>query len=99
MRARVERIVRAGSPEGAAAALRGMARRADSREILGRFAGPTLVAIGEKDAITPLERAREMAELVHGARLVTIPNAGHLSNLEAPSAFNRAMGEFLAALR
>ena len=38
-----------------------------------------------------------MANLVPGARLVEIPGAGHLSNLEAPAAFNEALGQFLEA--
>lgn len=91
----VEAMIRSNSPRGAAAALRGMALRPDSQDILARYAGPALVVVGEQDAITPPEKAQQIAKLVSGAQLVTIPGAGHLSNFEAPEAFNRALDEFL----
>jgi len=37
----------------------------------------------------------EMAKHIPGAELIVIPDAGHLSNLEAPAAFNQALGSFL----
>jgi 3-oxoadipate enol-lactonase len=39
-----------------------------------------------------------MAERIPNARLVTIPNASHLSNMEQPEAFNQAVREFLRTL-
>jgi pimeloyl-ACP methyl ester carboxylesterase len=96
---RVRALIRSTSARGAASATRGMAQRADARDILGRFAGPLLVMVGEKDAITPLSRAQELADRVRGAQLVQIPGAGHLPNLEAPAAFNAALERFLSALR
>ncbi|MHB8872339.1 MAG: alpha/beta fold hydrolase [Myxococcaceae bacterium] len=98
LKARVEALIRANSAKGMAAALRGMALRQDCKDILARFAGPTLVVVGDKDAITPPEKAKELASLVEGARLVQLPGAGHLSNLEAPAAFNRALEDFLFAI-
>lgn len=98
-RAEVERMIRAASPEGAAAASRGMALRLDSKDVLARFAGPALVVVGEKDVITPPERARAMADLIAGARLERVPGAGHLSNLENPEAFNRIAEDFLARMQ
>jgi len=98
VRARVETIMRSVNPAGAAAASRAMAARDDSREILARYSGPALVVVGEKDVITPLERAKQMVELMPKAKLVTVPGAGHLSNVEAPQAFNQALGEFVAGL-
>ena len=95
-RARVEAMIRANLPAGAAAALRGMALRSDGTDILARFGGPLLVLVGAEDAVTPRARARTMADLVPGSELVEIPGAGHLANLEAPGPFNAALGRYLA---
>lgn len=96
LRSRVSGWITAGSPEGQAAAQRGMALRPDARDILTRFGGPVLVVVGTDDVITPPAKARTMAELVPGAELVEISGAGHLANLEQPEAFNAALGRFLA---
>lgn len=95
LRARVSRWITAGSPGGQAAALRGMALRPDGRDILARFGGPVLVVVGTDDVLTPPAKARAMADLLPAAELVEIPGAGHLANLEAPAAFNAALGRFL----
>jgi pimeloyl-ACP methyl ester carboxylesterase len=95
VRARVAALIRGNTPAGAAAALAGMAERADSRDILSRFGGPALVVVGAEDGITPLPKARAMADLVPGAELAEIPGAGHLANLEAPEAFNALLRPFL----
>jgi pimeloyl-ACP methyl ester carboxylesterase len=60
---------------------------------------PTLVLVGNDDALTPPARAEALAAAIRGARLVTIPGAGHLSNLEQPEHFNAAVRAFLQALR
>ncbi len=99
LRSRVAALMRANPPAGAAAALRGMALRADSRDILSRFSGPVLVVVGMEDVVTPPEKARAMATLAPSATLVEIPGAGHLANLEAPRAFNEALEGFLQKLQ
>jgi len=91
-------MIRTNKPEGAAAAQRGMALRTDSRDVLHRFSGPTLVVVGEQDSFTPPARAREMKQLLSRGELVEIPGAGHLANLEQPDAFNRALDSFLSRL-
>src|SRR6266849_4969545 len=75
----------------AAAALLGMALRQDSQDILARYAGPALVVVGDKDELTPPEKSLEMQKLLAKGSLVILPGAGHLSNLEAPVEFNRAL--------
>ncbi|MGO9831412.1 MAG: alpha/beta fold hydrolase [Myxococcaceae bacterium] len=95
LRAHLAELLRTTPPEGAAAALRGMALRPDSRDILARFGGPVRVAVGTEDVLTPPAKARELASLVPEATLVELPGAGHLANLEAPEAFNRALARFL----
>ena len=58
---------------------------------------PALVICGENDPGTPPAMAREIHENLPGSRLVLIPQAAHLSNLEQPEAFNRALAQFLAS--
>jgi 3-oxoadipate enol-lactonase len=79
-------------------ALEAMKTRPDSTTDLTAISVPCLVIVGERDAITPPEMARKIHEYIGGSRLVVIPEAGHLSNLEDPQAFNGALTEFLAAL-
>lgn len=86
------------SPEGAAAALRGMAERRDATPLLPTIAVPTLVLGGEYDAISPPVEMQAMAEAIPGARWVQIPNAGHMAPCENPDAVNHALAEFLTSL-
>jgi pimeloyl-ACP methyl ester carboxylesterase len=66
---------------------RAIMARPDSRPGLSAIAVPTLVLVGEEDAITPPAEALEIAEGIGAAaRLVTIPACGHLSTLESPEA-------------
>ena len=59
------------------------------------IAAPTLVVVGEGDRTFPLAAMEELAKRIRGARLVRIPGAGHISNMERPQEFNRAVLEFL----
>jgi 3-oxoadipate enol-lactonase len=56
---------------------------------------PTMVIVGEQDAGTPVAMAQEIHAAMPGSELVIIPSAAHLSNLEQPEAFNRAISGFL----
>jgi 3-oxoadipate enol-lactonase len=96
--ARVKQLIREGTPEGVAAAQRGMALRPDSVPTLARIGCPTLVLHGEEDQIIPLGEAMRIAATVRGARLVRIPAAGHVPNLENPTAFSAALSGFFASL-
>lgn len=71
----------------------------DLREYLSRIAVPTLVIAGEHDGNAPSPMMERMAARIPGARFVVVPHAGHLANLEQPSAFNAALGEFLQSIR
>jgi len=93
----VQQIVGRPPVPSLTAALGALAARPDSRPLLASITAPTLVVVGEEDAVMPPDAAREIASGVPASRLVTIPQAGHLSNLEAPEAFNRALREFLTA--
>jgi pimeloyl-ACP methyl ester carboxylesterase len=94
----VRSLIAGGTPAGVASAQRGMARRPDSAPTLASIACPVLVVVGEEDGLTPPAEAEKMAALAKDARLVRIPNAGHLSNLENPAAFEAAVEEFIARL-
>ncbi|MFN2525846.1 MAG: alpha/beta fold hydrolase, partial [Actinomycetota bacterium] len=82
-------------PAGFIGALEAMKKRPDSSGDLAEIKVPTLIIVGENDAPTPVEFSRKMHEHIGGSRLVVIPEVGHLSNLEAPEAFNGALAEFL----
>ena len=58
---------------------------------------PTLVICGENDPGTPPAMAREIQQNLPGAKLTLIPQAAHLSNIEQPEAFNRALADFLSS--
>lgn len=58
---------------------------------------PVLVICGDKDPGTPPAMSREIHENTPGSKLVMIPQAAHLSNLEQPVLFTKALREFLAA--
>jgi len=78
--------------------LEAMRERADSSDLLDGISVPTLIVVGQHDAIAPPDVARGMSERIPGARLVVLEGAGHVSNLEAPDAFNAALSSFLEEL-
>ena len=75
--------------------LRGIAERPDSTDTQGQITCPTLILVGDQDAITPPADSTLMAESISGAKLVEISQAGHLTPIEQPEAFNNALNEFL----
>ena len=68
-------------------------------EALDKVKVPTLVIVGERDIPEFREVAKHMADNIKGARLVVIPNAGHMSNMEAPELVNAAILDFLAPIK
>ena len=81
-----------------AGTLRGLAIRPDRIADLAGIEVPTLVLAGAEDAVIPVEEAETMARLIPGAKLVIIPESGHLSPLENPSATDAAILGFLQGL-
>jgi pimeloyl-ACP methyl ester carboxylesterase len=96
--ATVRSIIGSPSPAGLTAALAALASRPDSRPMLPSITIPALIVVGEEDALTPPASSEAMASAMPRATLVKIPGAGHLANLEAPEAFNRALRTFLLSL-
>lgn len=62
---------------------------------LGAVSVPTLVLVGDQDDVTPRPASEIVAAGIKGARIEVIPDAGHLSNLDNPQAFNAALLAFL----
>lgn len=94
--AAIERqTILAAPPEGVAAALRGMAARRDFRDDLAKIALPTMVIVGEHDAISTVDEMRSIAKAIPDAEFVIIPGAGHMTPLENPDGFNEAIEQFL----
>lgn len=69
--------------------------RPDSRPGLPRIACPTLVLVGQDDALTAPERAEEMAALIPAATLAEVEHCGHLSALEQPQEVSAALRAWL----
>jgi 3-oxoadipate enol-lactonase len=72
--------------------------RPDSRPTLPTIDVPTLVVVGEKDELTPPHEAAAIASGIARAKLVTIPESGHLLPLERPGAFLASLRALLAAV-
>ena len=91
---RVRQMILTSRPAGYAgccAAIRDMDQRAD----IGAIDLPALVVIGAQDPATPPDHGELIVAAVKGAQSVTL-DAAHLSNIEQPDAFNRAVFGFLA---
>lgn len=69
----------------------------DQNDLLPAITVPTLLLWGELDARSPLSVAHAFRDAIPGAELVVIPGAGHVSNLERPAEFNRAVRAFCRA--
>ncbi len=91
-------IMASTPPKGVAAALEALRNRTDFTPTLGQINLPTLIVVGEQDAITPPAGARAMHAAIRGSVLEVIPSAGHVPPLEQPAAFGRVMRQFLAGL-
>jgi len=91
----IKSIIEKTSPDALCAALMALAARTDSTEILTGINIPTLIIVGEHDKITPPIAAEFLHENINGSELVIIKKAGHLSNLENPEEFNKALLHFL----
>jgi pimeloyl-ACP methyl ester carboxylesterase len=94
----VRRIMSANPPAGFIGGLEAMKGRPDSLPGLGSIKVPTLVLVGEHDGPSPPDVVRVWQQRIPGSQLVVIPDAGHLSNMENPGAFNAAVTDFLDRL-
>lgn len=98
VRSHVRDMIEQSKPAGIAAALRGMALRSDSSDLLSHIQIPTLIVVGKEDSLSTPDEMRGIHTAIAGSQFVEIPNAGHLPNLENPDAFNSALVAFLETL-
>jgi len=75
--------------------LTALAERSETCSILDKIAIPTLIICGREDVVTPLDESKFMNKHIKGSVLHVINNAGHVSNLEEPSKFNKLLRDFL----
>lgn len=94
----VRDVIRRQSPEAVAQASIAIGERLDSTGDLATIDVPTAVIVGEADEVTPRALSLRMYEAIPNATLSVIPDAGHLSNLEAPEAFGLALRAWLRRL-
>jgi pimeloyl-ACP methyl ester carboxylesterase len=95
---RVRGLVQAAPGPAVAWAQRAMAARPDSFDTLRAFERPALVVVGEEDQLSPVGDAQAMADALPQARLAVLAEAGHLTAVETPEAFNAEVAGFLAGL-
>jgi len=91
-------MILATPPATACADLAGMAVRDEGFEALSWLTVPLLLVVGEDDTVTPPSDAEAMAEVasrVPFVRLLTIPQAGHLSPLERPHEVAEGIGALI----
>jgi pimeloyl-ACP methyl ester carboxylesterase len=97
VRARVDAMMLAAPPDGAAAALRGRADRPDYRPLMAGLDLPALVCAGSADPWSDEAVTAEIVASLSRPETVIIDGVGHLPNLEAAAEFNAALTAFLRA--
>lgn len=75
--------------------LTALAERSETCSILEEITIPTLIICGREDAVTPLDESKFMNKQIKDSVLHVITNAGHVSNLEEPTKFNKLLRDFL----
>ena len=70
-------------------------RKLNYLDRIGEIGVPTLILVGEDDPGTPVSASKAIHERIANSRLVILPSARHLSNVEQPEAFNVALMDFL----
>jgi len=95
---RVRALILGNPPSAIEGALTAMMARSDSTSLLPSITVPTLVLVGEEDVLTPPALSTAMVSRLPSAELVVLPQAGHLSSLEQPDAFNAGLLGFFERL-
>lgn len=93
--AQAKAIMDSATVPGLVGALSAMRDRPDSTPVLLEFSQPTLIIAGADDTLMPMAEQENMKQAARNSTLVVIPDAGHLSCMEQPEAFNHAVAEFL----
>ncbi len=89
-------VVIRNSKEAITAGLFALANRSETCTILKHIQVPTLIICGDKDQLTPVEKSKAMHAQIPNSELKLVEDAGHVSNLEQPEAFNKYILDFIA---
>jgi len=95
VREKVRQKILSTDPQAAAFAVEAMRNRKDASGLPNRISCPALILAGDQDVILTVEDCCSVADSFPKGQLAVIPNAGHLSNVENPEAFNAAVLQFL----
>ena len=74
---------------------RAVIHRPDARLHLPEVRCPALVLCGDSDQLTPPEYSHEIATLVPGAKIMTVPRCGHMLTMEKPDFVSAALAAWL----
>jgi 3-oxoadipate enol-lactonase len=94
MMARVGQMIRNTKPAGYIGCCKAIPK-INLTDRLGAIGCPVQVVVGEQDVGTPVAMSRAIRDAIPRSELVVIPSASHLSNLEQPAVFNKAIAEFI----
>jgi 3-oxoadipate enol-lactonase len=75
-----------------------LAARTDTTSSLPNIKCPTLILVGEKDNVTPVNASQSLNKLIPGSTMAILPNAGHISNMENSVEFNKHLIEFVSKI-
>lgn len=92
---KIEGIIQSNSSPGICGALLALASRTDTTDALSGIKVPTLILVGEQDALTPPSASQEMHNRISDSEIHLITRAAHMSNLENSEEFNRHVLNFL----
>jgi 3-oxoadipate enol-lactonase len=93
----VRAMIRATPPRGYAGCCHAISAL-DLTDRLSAIKVPTLIVVGEDDQGTPVAASRAIQAQIGGSQLEILKSAAHLSNMEQPEAFTRAVTSFLSRL-
>jgi 3-oxoadipate enol-lactonase len=96
--ARIRGLMMTASPAAVVEMLRALRDRPDARPSLSTISQRALVLVGEHDALMPPAIAQVLRDGLRNAELRTIPEAGHISNLENPAAFRAELSAFVRSI-
>jgi 3-oxoadipate enol-lactonase len=82
----IRSIIQRQKPAGIIGALKALAERSDSTPLLPTFSFPVTLIHGEADALIPIDRARDIKNVISHAHLLQLPDVGHMPMMENPLA-------------
>ncbi|MBI2618799.1 MAG: alpha/beta fold hydrolase [Ignavibacteriales bacterium] len=94
----IRTVIESTSPLAICGTLLALAARTDTTDSLPAINAPTMILVGEHDALTPPSASRSMHERIRSSSLHVVPHATHLSNLENRAFFNEKLLAFLKSV-